>query len=144
MIELKDLHILLAEDDPDDGEILYKSFTSHPNIAKVDWVKNGKALLSFLKECGDKKPDVVLTDINMPIINGIEALEAIFRDSELSGIPIFVYSSTINPAYEAKSKELGAWGYLVKPFNLFDFDEIPYQIIYILQQSREKKNGMDF
>lgn len=128
----------MAEDDPDDGEILYKSFSNHPSIIKVDWVKNGKALLDFLKNCGDQKPDVVLTDINMPIINGIEALEQIFRDSQLCTVPVFVYSSTINPAYEAKSKELGALGYLIKPFNLFDFDEIPYQVIYILKQSKMK------
>jgi len=46
---------------------------------------------------------VVLTDINMPVINGIEALEQIFLDVQLCTIPVFVYSSTINPAYEAKS-----------------------------------------
>jgi CheY-like chemotaxis protein len=137
MAELKDLHIVIAEDDPDDGEILCNSFSNHPSIAKVDWFKNGKALLDFLNSA-DKKPDIILTDINMPIVNGIEALEEIFHNSQLSSIPVFVYSSTMNPVYKAKCTELGALGYLIKPFNLSEFDEIPYQIIYFLKQMGQK------
>jgi CheY-like chemotaxis protein len=139
MKEFKDLHIILADDDPDDAEILCTSFANHPSIGTIDWVKNGQMLLDFLKNSTDKKPDIILTDINMPIVNGIQALEEIFQDSKLSSIPVFVYSTTINPLYEAKSRELGALGYLIKPYKLKDFQEIPYQIIYILKQSWEQK-----
>jgi CheY-like chemotaxis protein len=141
MKEFRDLHIVLAEDDPDDAEILCTSFTNHPSIGKVDWVKNGQMLLDFLKNSIDKKPDIILTDINMPIVNGIQALEEIFKDSQLSSIPVFVYSTTVNPLYETKCKELGAWGYLIKPYKLSDFEEIPYQIIYILKKNWEQKNN---
>lgn len=139
MKEFKDLHIVLAEDDPDDAEILCASFADHPSIGKVDWVKNGLMLLDFLKNSMDKMSDIILTDINMPIINGIQALEEIFQDSQLSSIPVFVYSTTINPLYETKCKELGALGYLIKPYKLPDFEEIPYQIIYLLKQNWEQK-----
>jgi len=132
MRELKNLHIVIAEDDLDDGEFIQKSFSKHPSFMKIDWVKNGKELLNFLRT--SSAPDIILTDINMPILNGIEALELIFQDQALADIPCFVYSSTVNPIYEMKCKELGIKAFLIKPFSLSDYNEIPYQILYILGQ----------
>lgn len=129
-----DLHILIAEDDPDDGEFIKNSFSKHTSFIKIDWVKNGKELLNFLMNSHSKKPDIILTDINMPIINGIEALELIFQNPELSHIPCFVYSSTVNPMYEAQCKDLGVRSFLMKPFSLSGYDEIPYEILYNLKQ----------
>jgi CheY-like chemotaxis protein len=134
MNELSDLHIIIAEDDADDGDFVQKSFVKHAAFSKVDWVKNGRELLELLRNSKGKMPDVILTDINMPIMNGIEALDLIFHDPGLCGIPCFVYSSTVNPAYERKCKELGIRGFLIKPFNLLEYDDLPYQIIYILNQ----------
>jgi CheY-like chemotaxis protein len=126
------LHIVIAEDDLDDGEIIVESFSKHEAFSKVDWVKNGRELLDFLNHGKALKPDVILTDINMPVLNGIEALQEIRRNQRLRSIPVFVYSSTINPIYEVKCRELGTKAFLVKPFNLDDFNEIPRQIIATL------------
>jgi CheY-like chemotaxis protein len=139
MNSLKDLYIIIAEDDVDDGEIILRSFSKHASITKVDWVKNGKELLDLLKNKPTELPDFILTDINMPIINGIEALTEIIKDANLAHIPVFVYSSTLNPDYEAKCKQLGAVEYLIKPFSFFAFDEIPFKIIEILEQNLAKK-----
>ncbi len=133
MDEFKDLHILIAEDDPDDGEIIHASFAKHTSFAKVDVVVNGKELLDNLKSGSIPKPDIILTDINMPILSGIEVLEAICEDSELSKIPAFVYSTSINPIYEVRCMKLGTKGFIIKPFRLKDFDNIPNKIIDILQ-----------
>ncbi|PBQ30258.1 response regulator [Sphingobacteriaceae bacterium] len=135
MTEFKKLHIIIAEDDLDDGEFIQKSFSKHPSFARIDWVKNGRELLHFLKTTSPP-PDIILTDINMPILNGIEALEHIFKDRALSDIPSFVCSSTVNPMYELKCKELGIKSFLIKPFSLSDYDDIPYQILYVLNQGR--------
>ncbi len=132
MMDLKKIRVLIAEDDLDDGEFICESFSNHADIEKVDWVKNGKELINFLLNPDNKKPDIILTDINMPLINGIEALEEIAKYPQLNLIPTFVYSSSINPIYEKKCKELGALGYLIKPFNLSEFNAIPNQIINIL------------
>jgi CheY-like chemotaxis protein len=128
--EVKDLHIIIAEDDLDDGEFMYKSFMKHPSFRKVDWAKNGKALLEMLQD--NKKPDIILTDINMPIISGIEAIEALFRDPDYSTIPIFACSSTSNPIYKTKCMALGTKGFLVKPFDLFEYDLFPSHIVSVL------------
>ena len=129
MSNLSNLHIIIAEDDPDDGEVIVESFTKNGSFNTIEWVKNGKELLDYLKDPAISQPDVILTDINMPILSGIEALEEIFKDSTLNQIPAFVFSSTINPIYQEKCKTLGTAGFLVKPFNLKGFDEIPKKII---------------
>lgn len=139
MTDLKEIYIIIAEDDIDDAEIVLESFSKHPAFKKIDWVKNGIELLDFLKNCGTIKPDVILTDINMPIMNGIEALEEICDIPHLKDIPAFVYSSAINPIYEIKCNKLGTKGFLIKPYKLSDFDNIPYRIIEILKQDQENK-----
>lgn len=137
MQESKNLHILIAEDDPDDGEIIIESFSRHQSFSKVDWVKNGRELLDFLENNKTFKPDVILTDLNMPLMNGIEALQKIHEVHELSDIPLFVYSSTINPIYAVKCRELGTKAFLIKPFDLRGFDDIPKQIIAALYADKQ-------
>jgi len=135
MTGLNELHILIAEDDLDDGEIIEASFEKHNAFAKVDLVRNGRELLDYLRQ-SKQKPDVILTDINMPILNGIDALKEICTDDGLQGIPAFVYSTTINPIYEAKCMELGTKGFLIKPYSLAEYDQIPNKILEILRQNK--------
>ena len=129
---MKNLHILIAEDDADDGELIVDCCEASVDFSKVSWVKNGKELLDFLKE-SHSTVDVILTDINMPIMSGIEAIEVINTNPLLLEIPVFIYSSSVNPIYESKSKELGARAFLIKPSNLSDFKQIPSKIIEVLQ-----------
>lgn len=134
MILPQRLHILIAEDDIDDAETIYHSFIIHPSFEKVDIVGNGQALLDFLHAGGDM-PDIILTDINMPIVDGIEALLAINEDPELRKIPTFVYSTAINPVYALQCAELGTKGFLVKPITLHEFNEIPQKILTLLESA---------
>ncbi len=128
---LRNLHIIIVEDDVDDGEFMLKSFVKHPAFSKVQWAKNGKALLEMLRG-SEKSPDLILTDINMPIINGIETIEELTRDPKLRSIPIFACSSTVNPAYKKKCMALGTKAFLTKPFDLFEYDLFPNKIISAL------------
>jgi len=134
MTKLRQLHILIAEDDFDDGEIIEASFEKHTAFEKVSLVKNGQELLDFLKKNSSEKPDVILTDINMPILSGIDALKEICGDGDLQHIPAFVYSTAINPIYEARCMELGTKGFLIKPYSLAEYDEIPDKILEILNE----------
>ena len=129
---MSNLHIIIAEDDPDDGMLVVESFEKNEDYNKVSLVKNGQELVDFLRENPNDIPDVILTDINMPIMNGIEALIEIMDDAKYKSIPCFVYSTSINPIYEARFKEIGVKGFLIKPFSLEEFDEIPKKIISIL------------
>ena len=79
MKKLKNLHIVIAEDDFDDSEVIFESFQKHPLFHKIEIVKNGKELLDYLNDDEKENPDLVLTDLNMPIVNGLEVLKEICR-----------------------------------------------------------------
>jgi len=128
------LHIVIAEDDPDDAHVIVQSFIANGNYSKVDVVQNGQELLDCLRSCTDC-PDIVLTDLNMPIINGIEALTEMRSDPRLSAIPCFVYSTSINPVYKAICEKLGIAGFLIKPYTVEEFNNIPEEIIHLLSKA---------
>jgi len=132
IMKLTNLHVLIAEDDPDDGMLVEESFAKNELYNKVSLVNNGQELVDYLKNSANNIPDIILTDINMPIMNGIEALIEIMDDAEYNKIPCFVYSTSINPTYEARCKELGVKGFLIKPFSLEEFNDIPNMIIAAL------------
>lgn len=123
------LHIIIAEDDNDDADVIRESFNKNPDFAKVSIVANGEELLNYLKNASNDIPDVILTDINMPIIDGIEALQEISNNETLNKIPCFVYSTSINPSYKEKCDLLGVKAYLIKPYSIEEFDEIPRKIV---------------
>ncbi|MEZ0131282.1 response regulator, partial [Flavobacterium sp. LBUM151] len=80
------LHIIIAEDDEDDADVITEIFNKNPDFDKVSLVSNGEKLLNYLKNASEI-PDVILTDINMPIIDGIEALQVILNNDALKSIP---------------------------------------------------------
>lgn len=131
MIRTNNLHIVIAEDDSDDTEIIHDAFSRHSSFTKISLVKNGKDLLDFLKNI-EEKPDIILTDINMPIINGIEALKEISKDEEISKIISFAYSTSINLLYQKKCLQYGAKAFFIKPAVIDEFEKIPHKIIEIV------------
>ncbi|MCD0464961.1 response regulator [Flavobacterium sp. ENC] len=131
---LHNLHIVIAEDDSDDADVIYETFNKNPNFGKVSIVNNGEELLNYLKSTSNAIPDVVLTDINMPILDGIEALQRILNHTNLKTIPCFVYSTSINPAYKEKCDVLGVKAYLIKPYSFEAFEEIPKKILTLIEQ----------
>ncbi|MFH6995448.1 response regulator [Flavobacterium sp. FlaQc-48] len=132
MPKLYNLHIIIAEDDLDDADIICESFNKNPDFVKVSLVPNGEELLNYLKDNSNETPDVILTDINMPILDGIEALNEILNNNDLKTIPCFVYSTSINPVYKEKCDLLGVKGYLIKPYSIEDFDKIPKSILSMI------------
>lgn len=131
MPEKYNLHIVIAEDDMDDADVITETFTNNPSFSKVSLVANGEELLNYLK--ANENPDVILTDINMPIIDGIEALQQILNTNELKDIPCFVYSTSINPSYKEKCDDMGVKAYLIKPYSFEAFAEIPRTILSIIE-----------
>lgn len=132
MPEKSNLHIIIAEDDIDDADVITETFTNNPSFSKVSLVANGEELLNYLKNTATENPDVILTDINMPIVDGIEALQEILNTTELKDIPCFVYSTSINPSYKEKCDDLGVKAYLIKPYSFEAFAEIPKTILSII------------
>lgn len=115
--------ILLAEDDSDDSDIVAEAIKANKNFNNLVLVVNGEELMEYLHS-GKPRPDVILTDLNMPKKDGFEALDEISKDALLKDIPFFVYSTSTNPIMEAKCKALGVKCFFKKPFSFTEYANI--------------------
>jgi CheY-like chemotaxis protein len=131
----KPLHILIAEDDEDDMELISSSFKKSSSFYKIDTVKDGVELMDYLHTNRKQLPDVILTDLNMPKKDGYESLQEICSDADFNRVPVFVYSTTLNPLYILKCKNLGAVDFVLKPFKLAEIEAIPERICVSLSKT---------
>lgn len=133
-MSIKTLHILIAEDDEDDLDLISSSFEKSGKFHQIDVVKNGVELIEYLKSRREQLPDLILTDLNMPKKDGYESLQEINEDTEFRKIPVFVYSTTINPTYIMKCNNLGVADFFIKPYKLQEIEEIPMRIVKVLNK----------
>lgn len=113
-------NILLAEDDPDDQKIARDALAAAIPKAVVAVVENGKEAIRYL-ENADKLPDLFITDIQMPMMTGLEALACIRTSDSLSTLPVVILSTSRETDDIRKSQELGAALYISKPLMFKDW-----------------------
>jgi CheY-like chemotaxis protein len=125
MIELKT--ILLAEDNPNDVELTIEALTEHNLANNVVAVNDGVEVMEYLRCEGTyahrKKgmPAVLLLDIKMPRMDGIEVLQAIRSDEQLKTLPVVMLTSSREEPDLKKCYALGVNAYVVKPVDFKDF-----------------------
>lgn len=105
------LTILAVDDDMINLKLLKSMLMKNDHVAEVIEVKNGAAAVDKLKERDDI--DLVLLDIIMPIMNGLEVLKVVRADENLHQVPIIVL--TTDETKKGEALELGANGFLMKP-----------------------------
>lgn len=128
MEHLKHCTILLVEDDTTDAEITLRSFQAG-NISNDFLIAHdGPTALSILKREGmyreSAAPDLVLLDINLPRMSGLEVLQYINEDESLKDVCVIMLTGSEKDEDIRAAMELGAKGYLVKPANLLQLSEI--------------------
>lgn len=106
--------ILLADDDPEDQEILEDVIAKLEPDVHLHKVDNGKQAVEYLADCSDL-PCLVILDYKMPIYNAAEVLEQIGGDSRLRPVPKVVWSSSRQPEHVKSCLDKGALNYFVKP-----------------------------
>lgn len=115
--------MLLVEDDDLDAMIVRRSLNelgiANPLIRK----KDGEEALEYLIARSDRRPCVILLDLNMPRMNGFEFLRHIKTRPELKDIPVVVVSTSTSNAEISRSLELGACAYVVKSMDSKEFQE---------------------
>ncbi len=126
--------ILLAEDSPKDVELTLEALEEHHLANQVTVVKDGVEAMEFLRREGKYalrdpgNPAVVLLDIKMPRMDGLEVLRAIRSDPAMKTLPVVMLTSSREEPDLKKSYELGANAYVVKPVDFQDFVEAVRQV----------------
>jgi two-component system response regulator len=107
--------IVMAEDDEDDQVLVRDALRDSKMATPVDFVADGEALLAYLRQHRDAPPALVVLDLNMPRMNGHEALQAIRADVALRHIPVVVFTTSGRAEDILRSYQLGANAYVTKP-----------------------------
>ena len=110
--------ILLVEDDELDVISVERSLKKIESEYNLYTAYNGIEALDILKKMNaNALPDVILLDLNMPKMNGIEFLRIIRTDGLLKDIKVFVMTTSSESSERAEAEELGISGYIIKPLN---------------------------
>ena len=125
MLEKKILHILLVEDDEVDVMNVRRSFDKNKITNPLYVAFNGIQALEMLRT-GEvpKNRRLVLLDLNMPRMNGIEFLRELRKDSDLRAIPVVVLTTSDAEKDKIEAFDLNVAGYLVKPVTFPGFAEL--------------------
>lgn len=123
------VEVLLVEDNPRDAELTIRALKRHNLANRLFHVENGAEALDFLFRRGnyedrsDSSPKVVLLDLKLPKVNGLEVLRMMKSDPNLGTIPVVVVTSSAEDPDIRAAYDLGANGYVIKPVQFDAFLE---------------------
>lgn len=116
--------ILLVEDDQVDAMTVTRALKEIHVTNPLVHLENGEEALHHLRDRGNEKPCIILLDLNMPIMNGIEFLNVAKHDDELKRIPVVVLTTSEEQQDKVGSFNLGVAGYMAKPVDYRLFVEV--------------------
>lgn len=122
------VEILLVEDNPRDAEIALRALKAHKLANHVVHVKDGQEALDWLFGVGhfagrdvNHRPKVVLLDLKLPKVDGIEVLRAVRADPRTHRLPVVVLTSSREEQDVVRTYDLGVNSYIVKPVDFENF-----------------------
>lgn len=127
----RSITILMADDDDDDRMLTQDALRESRVVNRLFCVQDGVELLQYLRrqdKFSDKNqypwPGIILLDLNMPRMDGREALQQLKADPDLKGIPVVILTTSKQEEDMIKGYGLGAASYITKPVNFEDLVEL--------------------
>jgi CheY-like chemotaxis protein len=113
--------ILLLEDDVVDHILVKRAFKDLNISNRLEIFPDGEAAISHLRDDHSAKPCIIILDLNMPRLSGIEFLKIIKEDEELRLIPVIVLTTSREEQDKVECFKLGVAGYMIKPVEYQQF-----------------------
>ena len=130
LMDFEEADILLVEDNPTDAELTMRALKRKNLANQVVWVKDGAEALEFIFATGqfahrdvENFPKLILLDLRMPKVDGLEVLQKIKADERTNKIPVVVLTSSQEDRDIVESYKLGVNSYVSKPVEFDDFIE---------------------
>ncbi len=147
MIETNAVELLLVEDDPQDLELTLRALRKASVVNHVQVARDGAEALDYVFRTGphadrnpDRPPTVILLDLKLPKVDGLEVLRRIKSDPRTRMIPVVVMTSSKEQRDVVESYQLGVNSYIVKPVNFEQFNETVHQLgLYWLVMNQPPK-----
>ena len=137
MINDEPVEILLVEDNPHDIKLALYAFKTNNLANRVHVVRDGAEALEFILCTGryahrniENAPKVVLLDLKLPLVDGIEVLRQVRADPRTKTLPIVVLTSSREERDLVESYQLGVNSFIVKPVDFDQFTEVVRQLGY--------------
>jgi CheY-like chemotaxis protein len=115
--------VLLVEDDSVDAMTIKRSLQDLESKTMLVRSTNGEEALEYLRNPDNEMPCIILLDLNMPKMNGIEFLKIVKTDNRLKKIPVIVLTTSKEDSDIIESFELSVAGYMIKPVDYRQFVE---------------------
>ncbi|RBQ18571.1 response regulator [Spongiactinospora rosea] len=132
MADLYPIEVLLVEDDPGDVLLTREAFAYNKLRNRLHVVEDGEDAVAFMRRegpySGAPRPDLVLLDLNLPRMDGLEVLAVVKQDAELRSIPIVVLTTSEAEEDILRSYHLHANAYVSKPVDFTRFIQVVRQI----------------
>ena len=128
------INILLVEDNPDDVELTLHALKKNNIVNPVKIVRDGQEALDYLYHKGKYEsmdydlPNVILLDLKLPKISGLEVLRHIKADEKTRPIPVVVLTASQSDRDITESRQLGAATYIVKPVDFHRLSQVTPQL----------------
>jgi two-component system, response regulator len=125
-----DVEILLVEDNPHDAELTLRTLKKRRLANHLVWIKDGADALGYLfgasadgSSAVAHTPKVILLDLKLPKVDGLEVLRRLKSDERTKAIPVVVLTSSAEEQDLVKSYQLGVNSYIVKPVDFENFSD---------------------
>jgi CheY-like chemotaxis protein len=136
------LTFLLADDDLDDASLFQDALMEVDNSIGFQYAKDGQETLNILKEGNSSLPDIIFLDLNMPRMDGKECLKQLKQDTELSRIPVIMYTTSSQAKDIEETMMSGALCFITKPSSMNELKKILFTIIQAIPKDLQKEIRM--
>jgi CheY-like chemotaxis protein len=116
--------LMVVEDDQVDVMTIRRALKEIAVVNQIIQLENGEEALAYLRYPKKEKPCLILLDLNMPIMNGVEFLHAVKGDDHLKRLPVVVLTTSEEQQDKVNSFNLGVAGYMAKPVDYRQFVEV--------------------
>jgi CheY-like chemotaxis protein len=123
------IRVLLAEDDDDHVMLLRRALRAYPRLVEIQVARDGQEAVEMLRSSAGVLPDLILLDINMPKLTGLEVLRAVKASPEFGQIPTVMLTTSARDEDRAASLGSGADDYIIKPVNFRKFSESLFSLL---------------
>lgn len=134
-MDLLHVELILIEDNPHEAELTIRSLKKHNLANKLVHIDDGEEALDFLfskgsysDNTGRLNPKVILLDLKLPKVSGLEILQALKADEQTKNIPVVILTSSKEESDVFESYNLGVNSYIVKPVNFESFSKAVAEI----------------
>ncbi len=143
----ENIEIIVVDDDPNDAELITRIFTKNDLAGKFIIIENGSDALSFLlgrvqysHRKNMENPRVILLDLKMPKVNGLELLHSLRAEERTKNVPIVIFTSSKEDRDLEEAYNGGANSYVVKPIKFDEYEKVVANLgLYWLSMNKTTK-----